>query len=648
MSGQHHGQFRAVPQNRQPPPSAVHHQPPQAHIQPHPHQELYHALVAVIVDSGRATEARFNRLENHLHNLSGKLERLDKRFEDPASEMSEFLKASAAAQIKSTKVLVEKINQQEIKVIGGQSDMLKTLNSIDVQISTMFEQHKDPDAMEQLDSSVSSVSTSVSTSEKHYCDQEVDASLPDQVTSLDIGATSGVCSCRSLEPEDPSQASGVQCPVPPASALQGLVPAQWSTRDSTPASISSPSVDSPPGPQATSTPITSCVESNSSTSSEPSIPAVGSVDFLRFSMAAPSIQTIDLSRQITSSVPRSGSQILAVSPSHSRALSASIHQSNLPVPETSVERHDAGSSRQPSQLVILEDSSREQSNAVSSPPRQLSPDLSEPFSVGSPLTSISDSSMDSISEVSRLAIIPSSMTPSPILAPMQIKAELLNRSLNLNKSSSKRSPSPSEEASTRSLRSPKKRKTTQPVAGSSRALLSRKATDTKKAKFRWPQITDDAASQKWIQCDNCEKWYHFACVGLVTEGDESETFNCPPCRAGARRPNKRAGSTKEKLQCARPGCAHNTKDDEFFISRIIARSRDRRTIEGKYMWLVEWDGYQISASTWQEEDSIPDPKQLIEDFYDALAAAGVVNDPDANVVLPDLVKKIPQDLLTRY
>ena len=38
---------------------------------------------------------------------------------------------------------------------------------------------------------------------------------------------------------------------------------------------------------------------------------------------------------------------------------------------------------------------------------------------------------------------------------------------------------------------------------------------------------------QYIQCDNCKKWYHCGCVGIVLSDlrlEEDELFICPPCQ----------------------------------------------------------------------------------------------------------------------
>ena len=33
--------------------------------------------------------------------------------------------------------------------------------------------------------------------------------------------------------------------------------------------------------------------------------------------------------------------------------------------------------------------------------------------------------------------------------------------------------------------------------------------------------------EKWIECEQCESWFHFVCVGLITEPD---VFICEDCK----------------------------------------------------------------------------------------------------------------------
>ena len=38
------------------------------------------------------------------------------------------------------------------------------------------------------------------------------------------------------------------------------------------------------------------------------------------------------------------------------------------------------------------------------------------------------------------------------------------------------------------------------------------------------EYTDEV--EKWIECDSCNNWFHYNCVGLITEPN---TFICPDC-----------------------------------------------------------------------------------------------------------------------
>ena len=35
---------------------------------------------------------------------------------------------------------------------------------------------------------------------------------------------------------------------------------------------------------------------------------------------------------------------------------------------------------------------------------------------------------------------------------------------------------------------------------------------------------------KWVMCNNCNKWLHFQCAGVITEPGETEDFVCMACR----------------------------------------------------------------------------------------------------------------------
>ncbi len=74
-----------------------------------------------------------------------------------------------------------------------------------------------------------------------------------------------------------------------------------------------------------------------------------------------------------------------------------------------------------------------------------------------------------------------------------------------------------------------------------RKKCAQKASETRRAKKGKDRVDDRGVAcgccgniyeeeteeiQKWIACDHCHVWYHWTCVGLLTEPD---TFRCVYC-----------------------------------------------------------------------------------------------------------------------
>ncbi|KAJ7485385.1 hypothetical protein FB451DRAFT_55520 [Mycena latifolia] len=60
----------------------------------------------------------------------------------------------------------------------------------------------------------------------------------------------------------------------------------------------------------------------------------------------------------------------------------------------------------------------------------------------------------------------------------------------------------------------------------------------KEPSVAWPEMTPESKVDpefvgKFVGCDNCERWYHYSCLGIVP-GDPRLVgdFHCPPCTAG--------------------------------------------------------------------------------------------------------------------
>ncbi|TFK49095.1 hypothetical protein OE88DRAFT_465674 [Heliocybe sulcata] len=161
----------------------------------------------------------------------------------------------------------------------------------------------------------------------------------------------------------------------------------------------------------------------------------------------------------------------------------------------------------------------------------------------------------------------------------------------------------------------------------------------------WPPILshDRDFHRKLIQCDNCDTYYHYGCVGIV-KGDKrlerGEIFLCPPCAsAPVEQRLWRRGSTKDAEQsgnCARHGCGQtDTNDDEYFVERIIGR---RPRLEGAgFMWLIKWDGYPVKEATWSTDEDIGEADNLIADFENAVQRQKLHVRPQQVILLKEAV-----------
>ncbi|KAG1776897.1 hypothetical protein EV702DRAFT_970679 [Suillus placidus] len=151
---------------------------------------------------------------------------------------------------------------------------------------------------------------------------------------------------------------------------------------------------------------------------------------------------------------------------------------------------------------------------------------------------------------------------------------------------------------------------------------------------QWPEKSDQDGSfqRQFVQCDNCDLWYHFGCAGF-SEGDPrlepDSVFICPRCwyvfnRSTLRR---RAGT------CARPDCPFAQLDtEEFVIERLVGR----KTIgEAGYLFLVKWDGYPIAQASWIPEGSISGVSQVFDRFVADATAEGIDLNPRGAVLLQE-------------
>ncbi|KAI0366798.1 hypothetical protein BV20DRAFT_620340 [Pilatotrama ljubarskyi] len=152
----------------------------------------------------------------------------------------------------------------------------------------------------------------------------------------------------------------------------------------------------------------------------------------------------------------------------------------------------------------------------------------------------------------------------------------------------------------------------------------------------WPETIegDEAYQREFVQCDNCEGWYHFGCVGLAMGDPRLEPdaeFICPPCETSEAIREQRQNLRFQAAACARPDCeraglAEDT--NEYFVERIIGRRPyDADRIEGvkrptRFLWLVKWDGWKADYASWTEREHLGDCARLIEEFEQAAEIEG--------------------------
>ncbi|KAK7677357.1 hypothetical protein QCA50_019687 [Cerrena zonata] len=149
----------------------------------------------------------------------------------------------------------------------------------------------------------------------------------------------------------------------------------------------------------------------------------------------------------------------------------------------------------------------------------------------------------------------------------------------------------------------------------------------------WPDFVEDVEAGMSVQCSGCNSWYHLACAG-ITENDEclkpENDFFCPPCEKTreihgtslslvirthmcmTNTTNLLPGRTRtlesvDDSQCARPDCPHPALADAgaeiFTVEYIIGRQPHHGTDDTEFLWLVKWEGYNVSDASWIRPDA---------------------------------------------
>ncbi|KAI8969406.1 hypothetical protein BD414DRAFT_541171 [Trametes punicea] len=178
---------------------------------------------------------------------------------------------------------------------------------------------------------------------------------------------------------------------------------------------------------------------------------------------------------------------------------------------------------------------------------------------------------------------------------------------------------------------------------------------------QWPEKIerDEAYQREFVQCDSCEGWYHFGCVGLRLGDPRLEPdaqFLCPPCESSEMIREQRQHLRFQEAACVRPDCdraglAEDT--NEYFVERIIGRRPyDADLAAGvkrpsRFLWLVKWDGcvslfllcfkvsqrkgtctdyderrWKAESASWTEREHLGDCARLIHEFEQAAEIEG--------------------------
>ncbi|KAI0688415.1 hypothetical protein BC835DRAFT_312537 [Cytidiella melzeri] len=216
-----------------------------------------------------------------------------------------------------------------------------------------------------------------------------------------------------------------------------------------------------------------------------------------------------------------------------------------------------------------------------------------------------------------------------------------------------------------SISRPRKRKRKAPLSSDALATKSRTAQNAARSKksqpavspvqrkawevthgydgpCEWPKvIDDDKTCSNLIQCDKCECWYHWGCVGIAEQDphakEEDIPFTCPACEASIQKHGiARNVRGIDMDRCARPKCSLKLAFEECYLEYLIGRKLDITQVKPlQFVWLVKWANYPATEATWEPDDAFPHGRErYIAEFEEAAIREGLrIDNPSKPVLL---------------
>ncbi|KAH0835864.1 hypothetical protein J3R83DRAFT_9738 [Lanmaoa asiatica] len=150
----------------------------------------------------------------------------------------------------------------------------------------------------------------------------------------------------------------------------------------------------------------------------------------------------------------------------------------------------------------------------------------------------------------------------------------------------------------------------------------------------WPELSSVFShwDTQFIQCDNCDMWFHYGCVAIESGDPRLELdalFICPTCHTQSAR---RLTLRNHDNTCARPDCPEPqvTGDAElYFVEKLVGRKKTEGYV---YLWLAKWEGYPMTQASWiPRENVVGDGIKLFSAFLEDAVQEGA--DLSQDVVL---------------